>query len=131
MRPRVAVTSITTSSRLKRWLLFAGVCLVGLAFLLAVPAQTEQERDLQPLATKRVQPDYPPLAHKYRLQGEVRVRLVVSGEGKVEEAEFIKGHNIFRAVSLDAAKRWHFKQDNEGKGYRGYITFVFQARSGD
>ena len=88
--------------------------------------------NIENLATKRVQPEYPPLAVKYHLEGTVRVNLKVSPEGKVVEAEFAKGHNIFRSVSLDAAKRWEFKAPRDADGnpatLAGYITFTFRLK---
>jgi hypothetical protein len=64
-------------------------------------------RNIESLATRRVQPAYPPMAQKYRIEGTVTVEVTVSSDGKVSKAEFVRGHNIFRSVSLDAATCHH------------------------
>ncbi|MEW6208033.1 MAG: TonB family protein [Acidobacteriota bacterium] len=66
---------------------------------------SDGERNIESLATKRVHPAYPPMAQKYRIEGTVTVQVTVSSDGKVAKAEFVRGHNIFRSVSLDAAGR--------------------------
>jgi outer membrane biosynthesis protein TonB len=65
------------------------------------------DRNIESLATRRVQPAYPPMAQKYRIEGTVTVEVTVSSDGKVSKAEFVRGHNIFRSVSLDAATCHH------------------------
>jgi TonB family protein len=83
------------------------------------------ERNIEKNAIKRVQPVYPMNAQKYRIEGEVIVMVNVNSEGKVAKAEFIRGHNLFRSVSLDAAKRWEFKLSGESS-LEGTIRFVFK-----
>jgi TonB family protein len=83
------------------------------------------ERNIEKIATKRVQPVYPPNAQKYRIEGEVTVQVSVNNEGQVSKAEFIRGHNLFRSVSLDAAKRWEFKLSGESS-LEGTIRFTFK-----
>lgn len=91
-------------------------------------ASTE-ERNIENLATKRVQPSYPPMAKKYRIEGKVTVQVTVSNNGKVAKAEFVRGHNIFRSVSLDAVKRWEFKPPGEA-GLTGTVNFIFKLDKG-
>jgi hypothetical protein len=49
------------------------------------------------------------------------VQIAAGSDGKVTKAEFVRGNNVFRSVSLDAAKRWEFKTATEGS-----INFVFK-----
>jgi TonB family protein len=86
------------------------------------------ERNIENLATRRVQPAYPPLAQKYRIEGTVTVQVSVGNDGKVTQAEFVRGHNIFRSVSLDAAKRWEFKPPGNGS-LQGTVQFVFKLNN--
>ena len=81
--------------------------------------------DLEPYAVKRVQPDYPMLAQKHKIEGIVIMELKVGGDGKVTDAQFLNGHNVFRTVSIDAAKQWEFRK---GKGESGIIKFTFKLR---
>jgi TonB family protein len=86
------------------------------------------ERNIERIAIKRVQPAYPPNAQKYRIEGVVTVGVSVNSEGKVSKAEFIRGHNLFRSVSLDAAKRWEFKLSGESS-LEGTISFTFKLKN--
>jgi TonB family protein len=83
------------------------------------------ERNIERIATKKVQPAYPPMAQKYKIEGAVTVQVSVNNEGKVSKAEFIRGNNLFRTVSLDAAKRWEFKLSGESS-LEGTIQFTFK-----
>jgi periplasmic protein TonB len=85
----------------------------------------DDERNIEKIAIKRVQPAYPPNAQKYRIEGVVTVSVSVNSEGKVSKAEFVRGHNLFRSVSLDAAKRWEFKLSGESS-LEGTIRFTFK-----
>ena len=81
--------------------------------------------DIEQFAVKRVQPDYPMLAQKHKIEGIVIVDLKVSGDGKVTDVQFVNGHNVFKTVSIEAAKQWEFKK---GKGESGIIKFTFKLR---
>jgi TonB family protein len=85
----------------------------------------DDERNIEKIAVKRVQPSYPPNAQKYRIEGVVTVQVNVGSDGKVTKAEFIRGNNLFRSVSLDAAKRWEFKGSAESSR-EGTIRFIFK-----
>lgn len=91
----------------------------------ARPQNGSEGRSIEKYAVKRVVPQYPPLARQYRIEGMVIVRISVGGDGKVAKADFVRGHNIFRSVSLDAAKRWEFKVPNN-EPLEGIIRFVFK-----
>ena len=85
----------------------------------------DEERNIERLAVKRVQPPYPPMAQKYKIEGAVTVQVTVEKDGRVSKAEFVRGHNIFRSVSLDAAKRWEFKRP-DSDNLQGTIHFIFK-----
>src|SRR5262249_20364493 len=76
-------------------------------------------------AVKKVKPPYPEMAEKYRIEGVVVVKVSVATDGKVTQAEFVRGPNIFRSVSLDAAKRWSFKPPTN-ETLAGTIHFTFK-----
>ena len=96
----------------------------GSAVISRVETTTIDEQNIEKLATKRVQPPYPPLAQKYRIEGVVVVQVTVGKDGSVGKAEFVRGHNIFRSVSLDAAKKWEFKHPSDN--LEGVIHFAFK-----
>ena len=87
-------------------------------------ANGDDEPSIERYATKRVQPSYPPSAQQYKIEGVVTVLVTVGDDGSVSKAEFVRGHNVFRAVSLDAAKRWRFKLSDENR--QGTIHFSFK-----
>src|SRR5258707_836024 len=85
----------------------------------------DDEANIEKFAIKRVQPPYPPNAQRYRIEGVVTVQVAVGGDGKVTKAEFVRGNNVFRSVSLDAAKRWEFRVASGGS-LEGMIRFTFK-----
>jgi TonB family protein len=107
-------------------LLFAlGLC------LLVRPGGTANAVDdpnIEKYAVKRVQPPYPEMAEKYHIEGVVVIKVSVATDGKVTQAEFVRGPNIFRSVSLDAAKRWSFKPP-ANETLAGTIHFTFKLNA--
>ena len=84
-----------------------------------------EDHNIEKQAVKRVLPVYPPLAQRYRIEGIVTVQVSVDKDGKVAKAEFVRGQNIFRSVSLDAAKRWEFRPASDNS-LEGTINFTFK-----
>src|SRR5262245_14471614 len=101
----------------------AALLLLVLALLSIQLVAVGDERNIEALAIRRVQPTYPPLAQKQRIEGVVVVQLSVGANGKVNNAEFLRGNNIFKAVSIEAARRWEFKVPN-GEAMEGTIRFT-------
>ena len=102
------------------WIVLAGLAIPQLQTEAAV-----DEHNVEQYATKRSQPTYPPLAQKQRIEGVVVIQVSVGSSGKVTNAEFVRGNNIFKAVSLEAARRWEFKVPT-GEGIEGTIRFTFK-----
>lgn len=57
----------------------------------------------------RVAPVYPAIARKMKLNGTVRVQVVVSTNGSVKETKVIGGHPILVTAAVDAVKKWKFE----------------------
>jgi len=87
-----------------------------------------EDPNIEKYAVKRVQPPYPEMAEKYHIEGVVIVKVSVATDGKVTQAEFVRGPNIFRSVSLDAAKRWSFKPPSN-EALAGTIHFTFKLNN--
>src|SRR5262245_10676375 len=86
---------------------------------------------LQASGIKKVEPDYPPIAKAAKAEGEVRIQITVSEEGKVIEAEVIEGHPLLRDAALQAARQWEFKPTElSGKPVKvqGVLTFTFSLK---
>jgi TonB family protein len=83
---------------------------------------------LQANAIKKVQPPYPPEAKFGRVQGVVKVQVLISEDGNVIDATIISGPEELREVSVNAAKQWLFKPTElSGVPVRvqGVLTFNF------
>lgn len=92
---------------------------------------TMDEVDDVPQVIRSVPPDYPYVAKRNRVEGEVVVRMLVTKEGKAQKlsVESATPAGVFDEAALMAAKRWRFKP---GK-YRGeavdtwvLLPFIFE-----
>lgn len=115
------------TSRLRHYAALLTLSCAALAALTGVWANVsgDEEHSLEKYAVRRVQAAYPPNAQKFKIEGTVTVHVTVSADGKVAKAEFIRGNNVFRSVSLDAAKRWVFKIPSY-ENNQGMIHFTFK-----
>jgi protein TonB len=58
---------------------------------------------------RRVEPVYPDLAKRVRIQGTVRLTIVVNEEGLVYELRGMEGNNpILEEAAIDAVKQWQY-----------------------
>ena len=60
----------------------------------------------------KVDPVYPDIARKMKLNGVVRVQVVISPNGNVKETKVIGGHPILVTAAVDAVKKWKFDPAN-------------------
>jgi TonB family protein len=58
---------------------------------------------------KRVAPVYPPLAKQTRIQGKVRVQVVISKAGSVESVKVVSGHPLLVQAAIDSVRQWQYK----------------------
>ena len=82
-------------------------------------------------AIKKVQPRYPADAKAAGVSGAVSVRVLISEEGKVIEAEAVSGHQLLREAAVEAAKQWVFsptKRSGAPVKVKGIITFHFNEK---
>ena len=56
----------------------------------------------------RLQPTYPPLARAARIQGEVRLRAIISKAGTIENLAVLSGHAMLVAAAVDAVRQWRY-----------------------
>jgi len=57
----------------------------------------------------KVEPVYPELAKKARVQGVVRLSAIIDEEGKVESLERIDGSPLLTPAAIDAVRQWVYK----------------------
>jgi len=58
---------------------------------------------------KKVAPIYPPLAKQVRIQGKVKVQVVISKTGMVESVNVVSGHPLLVQAAINAVKQWQYK----------------------
>ncbi len=71
-------------------------------------------RVLQARAVKKVSPVYSPEAKSARVSGVVKMRILVSEEGNVIDAEVLEGPDLLRESALAAARQWVFMHTELG-----------------
>jgi protein TonB len=84
---------------------------------------------LQGLATRRVEPTYPPLAKAARVMGSVVVEVTIDENGNVISASAVSGHPLLKDAAVAAARGWKFqptKLSGQPVKVIGTITFNFQ-----
>jgi len=79
------------------------------------------------IATKKVQPVYPPMAKNLRVAGIVRVDLLLDEQGSVLSAQ-AQGPEMLKRAAMDAIKQWKFRpvvRDGQPTRASGFINFNF------
>jgi TonB family protein len=72
----------------------------------------------------QVLPEYPTLAKVNYIQGQVRVQLVVTPEGRVRQAHVLHGHPFLAASALKAVRRWLYRPLMTSLGPADFLTVV-------
>jgi protein TonB len=57
----------------------------------------------------KVRPEYPQEARDGRIQGTVRLHVVLSTAGKVQQSEVVSGDPILRKAALEAVRQWEYQ----------------------
>jgi TonB family protein len=57
----------------------------------------------------RVQPAYPEEALRNRIQGTVRLHLILQKDGTVGQLEVVSGHPLLAQAALDAVRQWRYQ----------------------
>jgi len=86
--------------------LAAAICLGHLLIATLAPAQSS-EKTTRKLLTK-VEPGYPPDLKRARIGGIVRMDVVVSPRGSVENVSVIGGNPILVDTAVKAVKKWKY-----------------------
>ncbi len=83
--------------------------------------------------TKRVPPQYPPLALTAHIQGSVAIEITITETGSVENMRTLSGHPILVQSAMDAVKQWEFdpfKEDGKPVAVLASIKVDFQLGPG-
>ena len=57
----------------------------------------------------RVEPVYPSIAQRARIEGSVELKAIISKEGTIEGLQRITGHPMLVAAAMDAVKQWRYR----------------------
>jgi len=63
----------------------------------------------QGLLQNRVEPAYPVIALRARVQGTVQLRAIISKEGRIENLQLIEGHPMLVEAAIRAVRQWQYK----------------------
>lgn len=55
-------------------------------------------------------PEYPSLAKMARIQGKVRLEVIISKDGTIQDLKVLNGHPLLVKAALDAVKQWRYQQ---------------------
>jgi TonB family protein len=93
---------------MKIWTVIAFALL--LPFLILVPHQVPaQSSESARKIVTRVSPQYPSVAHRMGLQGNVKVEVVVQPNGTVKSVEVRGGHPMLADAALSAVRQWKWE----------------------
>jgi TonB family protein len=59
--------------------------------------------------TKKVAPKYPREAREQRIEGTVRLHVIISTDGKVQYVELVSGDPILAKSAVEAVRKWEYK----------------------
>jgi TonB family protein len=87
---------------------------VLIAFLIPNIAAPQQPPEVSPSAAnehleKKAQPVFPALAKAARLQGVVRLHIVITEAGTVRDVKVLSGHPMFVSSAMSAVRQWQYK----------------------
>jgi periplasmic protein TonB len=57
----------------------------------------------------KVPPVYPPLAKQARIQGQVKLKAIISTSGTIQQLELISGHPLLVPAAMAAVRQWTYK----------------------
>lgn len=74
------------------------------------PEQITVGGDVQAgLILQMIQPVYPALARRGRIQGNVQLKAIISADGKIKTLTVVSGHPLLVDAALDAVRHWTYQ----------------------
>jgi protein TonB len=99
------------------------------------PAQREKhplkisEGVLEAQLISRIEPQYPLLAKQTKTQGTVRLRAIISRDGRITSLDVVSGHPLLVKAALDAVRQWRYRPtllNGESIEVETSITVIFR-----
>ncbi len=72
------------------------------------PASLQEQAALE-LVVKKVPPMYPQQAKAVRLEGTVRLKILVTAKGLVDGVDVVSGHPLLVQAAIDSVRQWKFR----------------------
>jgi TonB family protein len=93
------------------------------------PARVSPDDAIKHLV-KKTSPDYPALAERARIQGNIIIEIGIDESGSVSSRRFIKGHPMLASAAMEAVSKWKYQPfDVNGKPTR--VVTVTMVRFGN
>jgi protein TonB len=78
------------------------------------PADGSQRLSVDPAKAQatlieQARPVYPPLAKEARIQGVVRLNVVIGKDGGVQNLSLVSGHPLLAQAALEAVRQWKYQ----------------------
>jgi protein TonB len=73
------------------------------------PPQKVDYKIIYGYRTHYVEPIYPPLARRAKIQGDVVLHAIIDTTGKVTRLKVLSGHPVLAVSALDAVKQWKYR----------------------
>ena len=61
------------------------------------------------MLARRVEPVYPVIAMRARIEGTVQLRALISKQGTIENLQLVSGHPLLVGPAMDAVKQWRYR----------------------
>lgn len=102
----------------------AGAAAQKAASTATLPPVRLTNKQVKRLMAKTPAPSYPPLARLNYIQGHVKVEILISPKGRVQQAHILKGHAFLAAAALRAVERWRFRPFRVASRPRAVVSVV-------
>lgn len=111
---------------------FRFVAILGMLLSFSLLASAEMRvgtDDAMKAATKKTQPDYPPIAKQLKVGGKVAVDITIDADGNVENVKILSGNAMLTSSVVSAVKKWKFTpftQDGAATKATAMLEFDFK-----
>jgi len=58
---------------------------------------------------QRVEPQYPKEAKKKKIEGNVRIRILVDNDGSIIKTDVLSGHHVLAKAAAEAVRHWRYQ----------------------
>lgn len=59
--------------------------------------------------TRKIQPNYPPIAKQARIQGTVQLEAIISRDGRIQNLRVLEGHPLLAQAAVEGVQQWRYE----------------------